>query len=68
MHRQFLRPVMVHEVWEVAARAASALEQNAAGADRCAGCPAVPEQQGQQCQRASSWCQRVVTPLCLSQL
>ena len=37
IHRQFLRPVMVHEVWEVAARAHAALEQGAAGADRCAG-------------------------------
>ena len=36
IHKQFLRPVMLHELWEVAGRAHQAMEQRATGAERCA--------------------------------
>lgn len=36
IHKQFLRPVMLHELWDVASRAHQAMEQRAAGAERWA--------------------------------
>lgn len=34
IHKQFLRPVMLHELWDVAGRAHTAMQQRAPGAER----------------------------------
>jgi hypothetical protein len=36
VHRQFLRPVMLHELWDIAGRAHAAMEARAPGAERWA--------------------------------
>ena len=36
IHKEFLRPIMLHELWQIASNAYQAWAQRAPGAERCA--------------------------------